>query len=394
MLGRLNNAPAGQCVARGVSLWSDAIGENTARRSPQTGGRVIGVLPGEGIGPDVVACALRVLSAVESEGGQLCQVRFGGAIGRDAERRCGAALSGEVIEFCAEVFAEDGAILAGAGGGRFVYDLRKHFDLFCKFSPLKVSDELVDAGRMKPEFVRGVDLLVVRENSSGIYQGQWSESTSSETGRLARHSFSYSEPEVRRILEVGARVARMRRREMAVVYKDSGIPTISALWRDTAAAVASAAGVRSTMLDVDHAAFRLLQHAHELDVIVAPNLFGDVLSDLGAVLLGCRGLTYSGNFAADGAAVYQTNHGAAYDLSGTDQANPAGQILALAMLLRESFGFVREAHLIESALAAVWHDGWRTAGLMEKGCRLAGTRQMGELCAEAVLRLWGAERDS
>jgi 3-isopropylmalate dehydrogenase len=343
-------------------------------------------LPGEGIGPEVIGCALQVLAAVESVCGRTFEVRTGGAIGREAERKDGVPLSPEVIQFCHEVFADGGAILAGPGGGRFVYDLRKQFDLFCKLSPLQVFDELIYAGRLKPHFVRSVDILMVRENASGIYQGQWQETREPERGRRADHAFSYREAEVRRILEVAAHIARGRRGEMAVVYKDSGLPTISGLWRDLAAAVADEIGVRSVMLDVDHAAFRLIQYAHDLDVVVAPNLFGDVLADLGAVLVGSRGLTFSGNFAADGAAVYQTNHGSAYDLVGTDRANPAGQILALAMLLRESFGLMREARLIEAALATVWREGWRTADLAESGCRLTGTRKMGELCAEAVAR--------
>jgi len=244
---------------------------------------------------------------------------------------------------------------------------------------------LLNAGCLKPDHVRSVDVLVVRENVSGIYQGRWERSGSPTEGRTAEHWFAYTEADVRRILEVAARLAQQRRGELVVVYKEAGIPAMSALWADCASEIASAAGVRHSLMDVDHAAFRLVQHAGDLDVLVAPNLFGDVLADVGAVLLGSRGITYSGNFAADGAAVYQTNHGAAYDLVGAHRANPVGQIFALAMLLRESFGPLQEADLIEGAVADVWRQGWRTADLAERGCRLASTQQMADMVANSIV---------
>jgi 3-isopropylmalate dehydrogenase len=238
---------------------------------------------------------------------------------------------------------------------------------------------------VKAEFARGVDILVVRENLSGVYQGRWRESSRPAAGRVAEHAFEYSEEDVRRILEVASRIALRRGGEIAIVLKEGGVPGISALWRDCAADVATAFGVRCRYLDVDYAAYRLIRHARDLDVVVAPNMLGDVLSDLGAVLIGSRGLSYSGSFSSDGAAVFQTNHGSGYDLVGSDRANPVGQIFSLAMLLRESFGLVREAALIERSAADVWRAGWRTEDVMAPGCRLAGTRKMGQLIAEALV---------
>jgi 3-isopropylmalate dehydrogenase len=362
--------------------WSDCI---FPPRVPAPGKPfVIGVLEGEGTGPEVVSAALQVLAALEAGGRQRFAVQRGGAIGRPAERTCGAALSPAVIDFCAGIFAQGGAVLAGAGGGRFVYDLRKRFDLFCKFSPLCPADELLGAGPLKAEYRRGIDIVIVRENASGLYQGTWRETRSDSAGRTAEHCFSYSEAEVRRILRVATGIAQQRRGEVLAIYKESGAPTISALWRDCAREEAAATGVHYTLADVDYAAYRLVRDARDIDVVVAPNLCGDILSDLGGVLLGSRGLTFSGNFAADGAAVYQTNHGAAYDLAGTDRVNPVGQIQALAMLLRESFGLCHEAHVIESGIARVWRDGWRTADLAEPGCRVIGTRAITDLIAAAV----------
>jgi 3-isopropylmalate dehydrogenase len=149
-----------------------------------------------------------------------------------------------------------------------------------------------------------------------------------------------------------------------------------------------------TFANVDLAAYRLLQHPRELDVVVAPNLFGDVLADLGGVLLGSRGLSFSGNFAAGGASVYQTNHGAAHDLAGKDRANPVGQVLSLAMLLRESFGLAAEAALVERAVAEVYRLGFRTDDVAEAGCRAIGTREMAERIAAAVLDLAAQFTDS
>jgi 3-isopropylmalate dehydrogenase len=169
-----------------------------------------------------------------------------------------------------------------------------------------------------------------------------------------------------------------------VVVKDGGVPAASNLWREVAADVAAQHGVSCDFINLDHAAYRLIQHGTEFDVLVTPNLCGDILADLGAVLLGSRGLSFSGNFSSDGKAVYQTNHGSAYDLVGTDRANPVGQFYSLAMMLRESFGLHQEAGWIEEAVADVWRQGWRTDDLEESGYRSVGTRELTELVVRSV----------
>jgi 3-isopropylmalate dehydrogenase len=345
---------------------------------------VIGVLPGEGIGPEIVAAGLTVLDAVQESSELTVDVRQGGAIGIEAAALHGAALSHDAITFCEDVFTDGGAVWAGAGGGRFVYDLRKRFDLFYKVSPLRVHDELVGASRFKPAHVGGVDLLLVRETLSGLYQGSWTLEGEPGNGRRATHSYDATEHDVRRVLDVAAGLAASRSGRLAVVVKRGGAPAISALWDECAVEAALVHGLNPTLLDVDFAAYHLLQHPHELDVVVAPNLLGDVLTDIGGVLLGSRGLTYGASFSATSAAVYQTNHGSAYDLAGTDRANPAGQILALALLLRESFGLRHEATLIEDALRAAWRDGWRTFDIAEAGSTVVGTREFAQRTAERV----------
>ena len=365
--------------------WSDCV--LTGGSSRRDASLTIGLLRGEGIGPEIMDCALEVLRTLEDGADLKFEVQFGGSIGRDAEAEHGKSLSDGVVNFCRAIFSKGGAVLSGPGGGRYVYDLRKRFDLFFKISPLVTSRELLGACQLKPEAVRGTDILLVRENVSGIYQGTSREGRSANGGRFVEHSFVDEEATVRRFLGAAARLALMRHGVMTVVCKDSGVPGISALWRECAEDVASASGIRCNMVDVDHMAYRLIQHASEFDVIAAPNLCGDVLADLGAVLLGSRGLSFSGNFAPNSDAVYQTNHGAAYDLTGTDRANPVGQIFSLAMMLRESFGLAREAAWIEQAVRSVWAAGWRTEDVAEAGCRTIGTRDMGRRIAEVVAQL-------
>jgi 3-isopropylmalate dehydrogenase len=335
----------------------------------------------------VIEAALLVLSALESISRNRFKIRFGGLIGEEAESQCGESLPEEVEKFCQDVFMQHGAILCGPGGGRFVYDLRRRFDLFCKLSPLKVSAELIHASHIKSTYLQNVDILLVRENLSGIYQGRWKEIHTQSEGRRAEQTFSYTEGQVRRIMEVAVRIAAHRQGKIALPHKDAGIPAISKLWRDCAAEIASQYGVKYSLLNIDYMAYQLAQNPRDFDVIVASNLFGDILADLGGVLLGSRGLTYSGNFSSTGAAVYQTNHGACYDLKGKNQANPVGQIFSLAMLLRESFGLIQEACLIEYAIADVWRQGWRTADLEEEGCRTSGTKEMGDLIADSLIKL-------
>lgn len=339
----------------------------------------IGVLPGEGSGPEIVQVALDVLEAVSRATGLAVDVEVGGPIGLDAERDGGAPLSEPVVRFCEETFAAGGAILAGAGGGRFVYDLRRRFDLFCKLNPIRPWPELAGVSRLRRRDARDVDVLLVRENVEGAYYSEWRVAE----GELAQ-SCTHTERGIRRIVDAAARIARSRRGELAVVVKRGGLPALAALWEDCSREVARRHDVAWIPLDVDLAAYRMVQEPEALDVVVAPNLFADILSDLGGVVAGSRALTFGGSFSPAGHAVYQTNHGSAHDLAGRDRANPAGQVLALAMLLRESFGCEREAELVERALARVWARGIRTADLAEPGARIVGTRELGRCLTEAI----------
>jgi 3-isopropylmalate dehydrogenase len=346
---------------------------------------LIGVLEGAGIGREVVGAALQVLKSVEQTLDLKFEICRGGLIGEDAIVEHGKWLPEDTVEFCVDIFRRGGAILNGPGGGRYVYDLRRRFDLFCKFVPVQPSPELALAGKIAPQFLKDVDILIVRDNIGGIYQGQWGE-RATDKGRVAEHSFNYSETEVHRIIEVAARAAASRRDNLHVIIKEGGVPTVTALWRDVGDAVAKHHGIEVKFMNIDFVAYELIQNPARFDVIVAPNLFGDIIADICGVLVSSRGVTYSGNFDPQGHGVYQTNHGCAHDLAGTDTANPAGQIFSLAMMLRESFGMAEAAALIEKSLAAVWRDGWRTADLAESGCKILGTQAMTGKVAKQILR--------
>ena len=367
--------------------WTECLNVHRLSRKRVAGALLIGVLHGEGIGPEVVAAALDVLAAVAPHTRLAIDVREGGRIGQEAERVSGTSLTEGVIEFCEDIFACGGAIMHGAGCGRFVYELRKRFDLFFKISPLQVNHGVPQASPLKPDALQNLDILVTRENTGGAYQGHWEERNSPSGGRLALHHFAYTEAHVRRFLEASARLARQRSRDLTVVWKESGIPAISRLWQDCAAESAEAHGVRHRMVDIDLMVYRLISKPQAFDVIAAPNLFGDVLADLGAALLGSRGASYSANYSEAGNAAYQTNHGAAHDLAGVDRANPAGQILSLAMMLRESFGLWQEAGAIQEALRSLWREGWRTEDMATPGARIVGTREMGSRVAERAAEI-------
>jgi 3-isopropylmalate dehydrogenase len=361
------------------------LNKRTSQTAPQFSETkpLIGVLEGTGIGPEVVGATLQILKSVEQALSLKFEVRHGGLIGEDAIAEHGKWLPEDTMDFCADIFRLGGAILNGPGGGRYVYDLRRRFDLFCKFVPVQPSPELARAGKISPQFLQNVDLLIVRDNTGGVYQGQWGD-RATDKGRVAEHSFNYSESEVHRIVEVAARAAKSRKGILHVIVKEGGVPTMTALWRDVGNAIGRKQDVEVKFMNIDLAAYELIQNPARFDVIVAPNLFGDILADICGVLVSSRGVTFSGNFDPQGHGVYQTNHGCAHDLAGTDTANPAGQIFSLAMLLRESFGLDNAADLIEKSLAEVWRAGWRTADLAESGCKILGTKAMAGKVAEQI----------
>jgi 3-isopropylmalate dehydrogenase len=344
---------------------------------------VVGILEGEGIGPELMAVCRELLEEIAACSGERFELHVGGLIGNPAFRDSGSWVPPATEQFIRDIHARRGAVLCGPGGGRFVYELRRRLDLFCKLVPLRPTAALRDAGPLRPEALTEVDMLVVRENLGGLYQGEGEQAQDSGK-RRARHCFEYDAEHVRQILEVGAKLAELRRGRLCVVHKPGGVPAVSRLWRALAEEVCNGRALELNLLEVDNACYQMIADAGAFDVVVASNMFGDVLADGAAVLLGSRGMSYSANFSDDGIGVYQTGHGAAHDLAGTDRANPIGQIHSLVFMLREHFDLDHVADAIEQAIEDVLAAGWRTADIMAPGCRRTGTRDMGRRIARAA----------
>jgi 3-isopropylmalate dehydrogenase len=269
-----------------------------------------------------------------------------------------------------------------------VYDLRRRLDLFCKITPIQAATGLPEASPLRSSVVDGVDLLLLRENLAGPYQGRAWTTRGPDGGRVVRHEFDHDETIVHRFLAAAARVAAARRGQLTVAVKQAGMPETSELWSSVAAEVAAVAAVDVAVVDVDLLAYQLVTRPAAFDVVASPNLVGDILADLAASIIGGRGLSHSANLDAAGGAVYQTGHGSAHDLAGTDRANPAGHLLALAMLLRHSLRLGTEADAVEAGLRRVWDEGWRTddvAGGADPGL-VIGLRAFAEKVADAAAK--------
>ncbi len=357
--------------------WADkkSIPPNTA---------IIGILRGEGIGAEIMSATVEVLEAIQRVSSYRFDIRYGGVIGRQAPQSSGQALTTEIIEWVESLFKDGGTFLCGPAGNRFVYELRAQFDFFCKLTPIVPCSSLFDTGAIRPESREKVDMVVVRENVSGIYFGN-SYRTINEIGHEeVQHTFTYCTNEVHRILDVGMKLAESRRGRLTLVVKPDGIPGISKLWTDLFRDHVSGSNLTTHVLEVDNACYQIVAGAHDFDVIVAPNLFGDILADNAALLLGSRGLSYSGNFGENQKASYQTGHGAAHDIAGQGIANPIGQILSTAFMLRESFNMTDAARAIKHAIEHTLAVGIRTPDIAAPGSTVVGTREMGHHIAKSV----------
>lgn len=362
-------------LTRSLKGWSEK------ERSGQF--HIVGILNGEGIGPEIIQASKPLLDVIEAHTEHRFELRYGGKIGIDAEKETGQGLTEEVVQFCTNIFDDHGAIICGPASGRFVYELRTSFDLYCKMVPLRPITALSNTGVLKPEAVAQVDILIIRENVGGLYQSDFGLEKKSGYRRAFHHIY-YDDAQVSRIMQVAINVADMRQKKLCVVTKTGGAPAISELWQDNAEQLAHTSDVEVKMLAIDTACYQLLADAQNFDVIVAPNMFGDVLADGAALLLGSRGMSCSANYADNGIAVYQTGHGAAYDLAGMDQANPLGQIQSLAMMLGESFRLGRLCEEIRGAINDTLSAGWRTPDIMASGCKVVGTRELGQRITEAL----------
>ena len=352
----------------------------------------IAVIPGDGIGPEVVGEALNVLDRIGEKFGhefEYTKVLAGGCA-IDAVGRC---LPDETVKVC----KESDAVLLGAVGGwkwdnlpgderpeRALLGLRKALGLFANLRPALLFDELADACPLKPEIVEGgLDIVVVRELTGGIYFGR-KGTCDTDMGPAAYDVEQYSEGEVRRIAKVAFDMAMKRGKKVTSVDKANVLES-SRLWRRVVAEVAKDyPEVELNNFYIDNAAMQLVRNPKQFDVIVTSNIFGDILSDEASMITGSIGMLPSASLAEGNFGMYEPVHGSAPDIAGQDLANPMATILSAAMMLRYTFGLGEEADAIEAAVRKVLADGYRTPDIAKPGETKIGTKVCGRLIVEAI----------
>jgi len=359
----------------------------------------IAALLGDGVGPEVAAEAIRVLEAVGKKFGHGFKFHHG-LVGGAAIDAYGVALTKETLEMCRDC---DAVLLGAVGGPKWddpkakvhpedgLLSLRKELGLFANLRPVKVLPMLVNSATLKPEVIKGVDLMVVRELTGGLYFGQPKKQWQAAEGRRAVDTMAYSEQEVERIVRVGFEIARTRRKKLTSVDKANVLES-SRLWRQVTTEVsANYPDVELEHMLVDACAMRLIQRPAQFDVLVMENTFGDILTDEASMLAGSMGMLPSASLAGipkGGAAkafgMYEPIHGSAPSRAGQNIANPIATILSAAMMLRYSFNLATEAEAVEKAVVAVLKEGYRTYDIMDEGKIKVGTREMGGLIAEKI----------
>jgi len=356
----------------------------------------VAVLPGDGVGPEVVTQAVKVLQAVGKRFGRSFQFHEG-LIGGAAIDTLGTALSDETLTMCKQ---RDAVLLGAVGGSKWddpqakvhpedgLLGLRKGLGLFANLRPVKVFPMLVDSTNLKPEVVRGVDLVVVRELTGGLYFGEPKRQWQTPQGRQAVDTLAYSEVEIERIVRVGFELARNRRRKLTSVDKANVLQS-SRLWRQIAIEIsADYPEVELQHMLVDACAMRFIQRPADLDVLVTENMFGDILTDEASMLAGSMGMLPSASLAGIPGGrtfgMYEPIHGSAPSRAGQDLANPIATILSVAMMLRYSFALEIEAQTVEDAVVHTLEQDYRTYDIMSEGKKRVGTEKMGDLIAEGV----------
>jgi 3-isopropylmalate dehydrogenase len=350
------------------------------------------VLPGDGIGPEVVAAAVTVIEALRARHGLACELEHG-LIG-------GAAIDAHGVPLPAGTLGQAqraDAILMGAVGGpkwdtlerdlrpeRGLLKIRAALGVYANLRPALCFDELAEASTLKAEVLRGLDLLIVRELTGGIYYGTPRGIVEEQGVRVGINTERYAEPEIERIVRSAFGLARLRRRQLCSVDKANVLES-SQLWREVAERVArDYPDVKLSHLYVDNAAMQLVRAPKQFDVVVTGNLFGDILSDIAAQLTGSIGMLPSASLDAQGRGLYEPVHGSAPDIAGQGVANPLATILSVAMLLRYSLKRGDLADRVENAVKKVLASGLRTKDIARPGERAVSTSEMGRAVVERL----------
>jgi 3-isopropylmalate dehydrogenase len=346
----------------------------------------ITVLPGDGIGIEIIAEAVKVIHALKADGldVELTEAPVGGA-GYDA---AGKPLPDETLALVKEA----DSILLGAVGGpqyeslprelrpeRGLLGLRSELELFANLRPAILYPQLADASSLKPEVVAGLDIMIVRELTGGIYFGEPRGIREKDNGeREGFNTLVYSESEVDRISRVAFDIAMKRGKKLCSVDK-ANVLEVSELWREVVEGVGqNYPDVELSHMYVDNAAMQLVKWPKQFDVMVTKNMFGDILSDAAAMLTGSIGMLPSASLDANSKGMYEPIHGSAPDIAGKGVANPLATILSVAMMLRYSLDEPALADKIDAAVGKVLDKGLRTPDIMAEGCKEVGTIEMGE----------------
>ena len=353
----------------------------------------IAVLAGDGIGPEIVAQAINVIKTA----GEMFSVKFEfqeALIGGCAYEKYLKPLPNETIE----IAKNSDAVLLGAVGDwkydtlppevrpeRALLGIRKELNLFANLRPVVIFDELISSSALKPEIIRGTDIVIVRELTGDVYFGtpKGIEVRVDENGNGVRYGYNnmiYSEKEIERIAHVAFKTAQSRNKKLCSVDK-ANVLDVSRLWREIMIDVSKQyPDVELTHMYVDNAAMQLIANPLQFDTIVTGNIFGDILSDEASMISGSLGLLPSASMSYDGkVALYEPIHGSAPDLKGLNVANPIATILSAAMMLKYSFKNNEAYKLIFDSVKSVLKDGFRTKDICKDGDKLVSTSQMGEL---------------
>jgi len=352
--------------------------------------KYIALIPGDGIGPEIVAQARRVLDRVaQLYGHEFVYTEV--AMGGNAIDKYGDPLPQEMLDKC---LSSDSVLLGAVGGPKWngvpgpqrpekgLLRLRAGMGVYSNNRPAKIWPQLSSASPLKPEIVdKGIDFIIVRELIGGIYFGK--HETVTEGGEpVAIDELRYSESEIRRIGRIGFETARKRDHKLCSVEK-SNVLDSSRLWKKVMHELASEyPDVELSDMLVDNCAMQIVKDPSQFDVIVTENMFGDILSDEASMITGSIGMIPSSSLGDGTRGLYEPIHGSAPDIAGRDIANPIGTILAGAMMLRYSFDMAAEADCIESAVSAVLDGGYRTGDIQSPGCHLVGCQEMGRLVTE------------
>ena len=360
----------------------------------------IAVLPGDGIGPEVISESIKVLEASGNRFNHDFEIESG-RVGGNAIDDYGTPLPQETSDTC----KDSDAILFGAVGGPKWDDpnadvrpedgilaIRKSLGLFANLRPVKVYPALINSSPLKPEFLEGVDMMVLRELTGGLYFGKPKKRWNTSRGRRGVDTLKYTESEIERILRVGFELAMERRKKLTSVDKQNVLES-SRLWREIAIEVGK--DYPEVELDhvlVDNAAMQLIRNPSDFDVIVSENTFGDILTDEASVLSGSMGMLPSASLSSlpgksgrrTKVSLYEPIHGSAPDIAGKGIANPIGCILSTAMMLRLSFGMNAEADAIEKSVDAALAEGYRTADIASDGGSEVNTSTMGNVISGSI----------